>query len=64
MNKNRIQKPAERFGIILSIGLITAVALVLDYCSGKNIEAARWNNKGIALSDRGQPENTSPLLLS
>ena len=54
MNRKERQEMTERYGVILSIGLIIAFALFLNFCSGTNKEAERWYNKGRDFADLGQ----------
>ncbi len=56
MNRKESQEMTERCGIILSIGLIIAFALLLNFCSGTNKEAERWGNKRNALAALGRHE--------
>ena len=56
MNRKVRQEMAERFGVIICMGLIITFALFLNFCSGTNTEAERWFNKGITHSRLGQHE--------
>jgi tetratricopeptide (TPR) repeat protein len=56
MNIKERQAMIERYRVILSIGLIIAISLLLNFCSGTNKEAERWHNKGNALYNLGRNE--------
>lgn len=56
MNRKARQEMTERYGVILSMGLIIAFVLFLNFCSGTNKEAERWHNKGYALHNLGRHE--------